>query len=152
MLTKLLPFGAAMIALGLAVPACGFSRVGLSAAPKTLGAVEVRVTDAYTFGARVTVKTVVTNTSSKPLAVDREGFDLRVAGKHLEHRAGLTTSRKPVTLAPGQKHDFDLEFRADHDLADLSRAALVVGGISIPPNAPGKVVGEIVLSAGSSGL
>ncbi|MFT3775171.1 MAG: hypothetical protein QM820_58230 [Minicystis sp.] len=144
MLTKLLACSAAMAAFALT--ACG-SRVNLAASPTTLGAVQVRVVDAYAYGARVSVKAVVTNTSTKPVALDPEGLDVRVAGKLLDHRGGLTTSHKPITLAPGEKHDVAVEFRADHDLGELARAALVVGGVSIPANAPAKVVGEIVLSA-----
>jgi hypothetical protein len=145
MLTKILACSAVIAALA----GCG-SRVTLRAAPASLGAVEVRVVDAYTFGSRVTIKTVVTNTSSKPVAVDRDGFDLRVAGKLLEHRSGVIASHAPITVDPGRKRDIDVGFRADHDLGDLARAALVVGGVSIPAGAPPKVVGEIVLSASSA--
>jgi hypothetical protein len=141
MLTKALAGAAALIALA----GCG-SHVTLRASPATLGAVEVRVVDAYAFGARVAIKTVITNTSSKPVTVDEDGFDLRIGGKLLEHRAGLTGSRKPITLTPGQKRDVEVDFRADHDLGDLARAALVVGGVSVA-GAPPKVMGEIVLSA-----
>lgn len=146
MVTKLLARPAAILALALAPAACG-SHVGLHAAPATLGAVQVRVVDAYAYGKRVTVKAVVTNTSSKPLTVDRDGFELRVGGQLLPHRSGVTASHKPIAVAPGEKHDVEVEFLADHDLGDLTKAALVVGGISAPASAPAKVVGEIVLSA-----
>jgi hypothetical protein len=148
MLTKILARTAALVALAAAPAACG-SRVALYADPVKLGAVQVRVVDAYTSGPRVTVKTVVTNTSPRPVLVDSEGFDLRVGGKLLPHRSGMLTTHKPITVAPGQKHDVEVEFRADHDLGELSKAALVVGGISAPADAPAKVVGEIVLSASS---
>src|SRR5262245_59460889 len=111
MLTRLLACSTALLALALS--ACFFSRVTLSAAPATLGAVQVRVVDVHTAGQRVTVKAVFTNTSSKPIAVNPEGIDLRVGGKNLEHKAGLLTSKKPITIAPGQKHELDVEFRAD---------------------------------------
>jgi hypothetical protein len=147
MLTKILARSAAILALALAAPACGGWRVGLHAAPAELGVVQVRVVDAYTYGARVTVKAVVTNASSKPLTVDREGFDLRVGGKLLPHRSGLKLSHKPALVAPGEKQDVEVEFAADHDLGDLAKAALVVGGISAPAGAPAKVVGEVILVA-----
>jgi len=143
--TSTLARPAAILALALATAACG-SHVGLYASPTRLGAVQISVADAYTFGPRVTVKAVVTNTSPKPVLVDPEGFDLRVGGKLLPHRSGILTSRKPITVAPGAKHDLEVEFRADHDLGELTKAALVVGGIAAPADAPAKVVGEVILT------
>jgi hypothetical protein len=134
------------LTLGALSAGCG-KHVQLYAMAPTLSAsVQVRLKEADISGDRVYVKMYMTNTSGDVLHIDRDGMSLRLPnGQVLPRSVGKTTMHKPYDVPPGQGHDVFVDFRADHDLADINGATVILGGCSIGSEAA-HVIGELPLS------
>jgi hypothetical protein len=140
MKTKIL--GAALLLLA----AC--ARVPFFAPEATLAnVVQVRTFDAFARDERLYVRTVITNVSSAPIVIDRDGFALKLpSGEVLPRSSGTTTQHRPYPLPPGASHEVFVDFRSPYALDTIAGAVLVVGGITVGAEPTPRVLGEIPLS------
>jgi hypothetical protein len=106
----------------------------------------VRVFEAKVDKKRLQVKMHVTNETSGPIEIDRDGMSIRLAdGRVLPRASGITTMHKPYVLAPGSTRPVHVDFRGE-ELATLAEVWLVVGGIRLAGEVQPRVIGEVALT------
>jgi len=122
------------------------SRVSLYAPPTNLASgVYVKITQAYVRGDRIYVETWIMNATQGPIAVDRDGFALRLPdGRVLPRSSGTFTRHTPYQLAPGVGRDVNVDFKGDVD--GVTAATLLVGGVSFGTDPMPRMAGEVALS------
>jgi hypothetical protein len=138
-----------LVVLLATATSCGSKRTLYAPSARLAGGIEVYPYDIQIQGSRIYFHTHVANQSGHAILLSRDGWSLRLrSGRVLKRAVGVTTQHAPYVIHPGEFRRVFVDFRSSGDLVrEADGAALIVGGISFPPDPAQYVVGELRVSA-----